>query len=445
MKSAGELAVVIGAGMGGLSAAAALSAYFEKVVVFDRDTLPLSVVSRAGIPQDRHSHGILAGGLQALEALVPGYQRALAGAGAVRIDLFKDFRFERPDVGAMPQRDCGVSILSASRPLIEAVLRQQVLALPNVALRSPCRATAILATGMRPTAEFINEAGDQETIQGDLVVDACGRGALTLALLDQLGWARPMETTVGVDISYTTAIIPWNLDQSRSWRMVVTNAEPPALPSAAFLLPAEEGRCYLTLAEHHASTRPQNWDELLAALRGLKTTTIYDAVYDLAPLDDLSYFVFNDSQWRHFEKLEKLPPGVLPIADSLCRFNPFYGQGMSVAARQAKLLQNVLSRIVIEADQILALQSQFMADVSAVLQLPWMMGVNADFAYRGTRGTPPENYEEGRQFEAALFRAAVADPAVQRALAEVMQLVKPADLLQRPDIKQRIEAHAPST
>jgi hypothetical protein len=133
---------------------------------------------------------------------------------------------------------------------------------------------------------------------------------------------------------------------------------------------------------------------------------------------------------------------VLPVADALCRFNPVYGQGMSVAARQAKLLCGVLDRVAGEADPIAALQTAFMSEVGSLLQAPWNIGVNADFAYPGTRGERPERYEESRQFEAALFRAVVADAVVQRAFSDVLQLVKPFDLLQDADIRQRIEAYA---
>ena len=83
-----------------------------------------------------------------------------------------------------------------------------------------------------------------------------------------------------------------------------------------------------------------------------------------------------------------------------------------------------------------------MTEVGPLLQTPWSMGVNADFAYPGTRGERPERYEESRQFEAALFRAVVADPVVQTAFSDVIQLVKPFELLQGPDIQQRIEAQA---
>lgn len=445
MVHVGQRAVVIGAGVGGLSAAAALSTHFDEVMVVDRDMLPMEPGSRAGVPQDRHPHGILAGGLQALETLLPGYRDALADAGAVSVNLFRDFRFERPDIGSMPQRDCGVTILSASRPLIEVVLRRKVMAISNIDFRSGCRALEIVGSGARPAVRLQERAGVPTLTPADLVIDAGGRGTLTLALLDELGWTKPAETIVGVDISYTSVVLPWAPDEARNWQMAFTDADPPDLPCAAFLLPVEQGCCYLALAEHHAPSRPRNWADLLGTLRRLRTTTIYDTVCNLCPIGDLRHFLLEESRWRHFESLPKLLPGVLPLADSLCRFNPIYGQGMSVAAREAKLLRDVLGQVEGEADPIAALQARFMSNVGALLQFPWAIGVNADFAYRGTRGTLPDGYAEAVAFEAALFRAAAADPIVHRAFSNAMQLLEPFEVLQSPDIKRRIDAHIAAT
>jgi hypothetical protein len=36
------------------------------------------------------------------------------------------------------------------------------------------------------------------------------------------------------------------------------------------------------------------------------------------------------------------PRGLLPIADTICRINPSFGQGMSVAAKEALLLDAIL-------------------------------------------------------------------------------------------------------
>ena len=81
-----------------------------------------------------------------------------------------------------------------------------------------------------------------------------------------------------------------------------------------------------------------------------------------------------------------------------------------------------------------------MTEAASVLETPWIMSTSADLAFPQTRGQRPDNFAEAREFEAALFRAAVADPFVHRAMIEVAQLLQPHQRLHEPDIARRIEA-----
>jgi 2-polyprenyl-6-methoxyphenol hydroxylase-like FAD-dependent oxidoreductase len=140
----GRRAVVIGAGIGGLSAAGALAKYFEQVEILERDGLPVSAGSRSGTPQDRHPHGLLAGGLRALDQIFPGFKSDLAAAGAVPVSFARDVQFEHPEVGVLPKRDFGTSVLCATRPLIELVLRRRAEAVTNIMLRPASRVIGIV-------------------------------------------------------------------------------------------------------------------------------------------------------------------------------------------------------------------------------------------------------------------------------------------------------------
>jgi hypothetical protein len=265
----------------------------------------------------------------------------------------------------------------------------------------------------------------------------------TLALLDSVGWARPVETTVGVDINYTTFVMAQPPANSCESKIIVTLPDPCVSAQAGLIMSIEDGRYFVGIAEHGATERPKTWKEFLSILRQLRTTTIYNEVCNLQPIDGPRHFVFDESRWRHFELLDRLPTGVLPIGDSICRFNPIYGQGQSAAALQAGLLGDALASVASEeVDPIGLLQSRFMANTAQLLETPWNLGVSADFAFPSTRGQRPERYEEGRQFEANLFRAMVADPVVQRAFANVMHLTEGFGSLHDPAIRQRIEAHA---
>src|SRR5260370_6230656 len=55
----GRRAIVIGAGVSGLSAADGLANHFEEVVVLERDELPDGATPRPGPPQGKKAHGVL--------------------------------------------------------------------------------------------------------------------------------------------------------------------------------------------------------------------------------------------------------------------------------------------------------------------------------------------------------------------------------------------------
>lgn len=243
-------AVVIGAGISGLTAAAALAGHFGQVVVLDRDALPPAAAPRAGTPQANHVHGLLAGGLKALEQLLPGIGQDLLRAGALPLNGSLEVRVERPGFDPYPARDLGVTTIAASRALIEFVLRTHVECLPTVKLQSPCRVWSIrfAPDGSRATGVRVDDAdGQPREMNADLVIDASGRGGLTLDLLRAAGRELPPETVIGVDIGYASATyeVPPGID--RPWKGVLTFPQAPQSARGALMLPQEGGLSLLSL------------------------------------------------------------------------------------------------------------------------------------------------------------------------------------------------------
>ena len=294
-RKLGKQAVVIGAGMGGLAAAGALVKYFEWVDILERDRLTGFAASRSGTAQDRHPHGLLVGGLRALDEIFPGYKRDLAAAGAVPVSFAREVQFERPDVGVLPKRDFGISMLCATRPLIELVLRRRAEAVANITLRPATRVTGIVPAaggdGVRGI-RFVNGSERSETLDADLVVDASGRGAPTLTLLAALGWDRPQMTEIGVDLSYNTAVVEMPPNAPAEWKLVLTQPDPPHLALHAVLAPTEDGRWIITIADHSATAWIETWDAFLETSRSLITPTVYNALRYAKPPEGIRHYRF---------------------------------------------------------------------------------------------------------------------------------------------------------
>lgn len=205
----GERAIVVGGGIAGLSAARALSDRFREVVILDRDELPDRATPRPGVPQGRHPHGLLAGGLRALEQLFPGFGNELRKAGAVPIDRGYDILYEIPGQDPWPRTTFDSPTYGLTRPLIELSLSKQLARLTNVKVRGGCRVLNIIGeadTGAATDICYRTSAGKLETLHSDLIIDASGNGTITLEFLKASGRRLPEETSIGVNMRYASAL-----------------------------------------------------------------------------------------------------------------------------------------------------------------------------------------------------------------------------------------------
>jgi 2-polyprenyl-6-methoxyphenol hydroxylase-like FAD-dependent oxidoreductase len=206
----GERAIVVGGGLGSLSAARVLSDRFHQVVILDRDELPDGATPRSSVPQGKHPHALLGGGLKALEQLFPGFGNELSQAGAVPIDPGFDTLYEIAGQDPWPRIKFRWPTYAMSRPLIELTVRRQIKRLTNVKVESGCRVLNIIGesnTGAATGISYRTPDGNVETLQTDLIIDASGNGSLTLEFLKASARHTWRNSTVDPFVTYiiTTA------------------------------------------------------------------------------------------------------------------------------------------------------------------------------------------------------------------------------------------------
>jgi len=434
-------AVVIGAGIGGLTAAGALAGHFDEVTVLERDALPAAASSRAGTPQAHHAHGLLAGGLKALAELFPGIEQDLLRAGALPLNGSLEIRFERPGFDPYPARDLGVATFAASRPLLEFVLRARLERLPTVRLQAPCRVRSIQfkADGSSATGVRVEDAaGETRDLHADLVIDASGRGSLTMDMLRAIGRPAPPETAIGVDIGYASASyeIPPGLD--RSWKGVLTFPKAPQSSRGALMLPQEGGLWLLSLAGRGNDKPPGDAEGFFEFAGHLRTPTIHDAIRGARRVGEIHRFAFPESRWRHFDRVPGFPRGVLPIGDAVCTFNPVYGQGMSVAAQESLLLKRLLAPGPGGTAALSGLTEAYFAALGPILETPWAMAAVPDFIFPQTTGERPADFARVLRMGFAMQRLAARRPDVHKLVIEVQHLLKPRSAYRTPLLMARL-------
>lgn len=413
-------AVVIGASIAGLCAAKALATRFDQVTIVERDTLPDQVAARKGLPQANHVHVLLASGQRAMGKLFPGIDDDLLRAGALPIDPGADmaiYRFGR----VWGKISIGLTILSFSRPLLDHTLRRRLGEVSNVAIRSGVAVSGLAGSGDRVTGVVLD---DGQTLAADLVVDASGRGSRSDRWLQELGFPAPETVEVKIGVGYATRFFKREngfLPEGKGIYVL------PTLPDkhAGLVLPIEDDRWLISVGGWH-SEYPRDEEAMDAFAAALPYPRIHEMLKTCEPIGPLYTHSFPSSKRRYFEKLERVPRGYLATGDSVCSFNPIYGQGMTVAMLDALALLDTTE------------PKEFYRRVAENLKVPWRFAVGGDFAFPETTGPRPRGIKLLNRYSRRLQFVATDDPVVRRAFTSVQHLVAPPSELFKPRILTRV-------
>lgn len=391
----GARAVIVGAGIAGLAAAAVLASFFETVELFDKDELPDTPHPRKGVPQDLQVHTLLKGGELALESLLPGTRAALRAAGATEVRQTEDVSIWERDAWHAT-RDLGHSQLMMSRPAFEQVLRRQVLKLGNVTIHD------------RTSVDTLPDGAD-------LTVIATGRGDRLLADIDV------PETVLGIEVSYSSVRFAKPARFRGEGRFIACIPQPPD-DRYGLVCPVENDEWLITLCSRFDDKVPDDLDGFRAYAAALPIPDIADRLREAVPLTPVRRYRIAEARWRHFERGAALPPRVLPIGDCISSFNPTFGQGMSVATGHAVALRDVLVNWEGSLEGVAAAYLPRAAEVS---RQAWSLAAMVDLEYPRTKGERLPNFDKIVQGTEAMRRAAALHPEVQLLRFEIGNLVKP--------------------
>jgi hypothetical protein len=121
------------------------------------------------------------------------------------------------------------------------------------------------------------------------------------------------------------------------------------------------------------------------------------------------------------------------MGDSICSFNPVFGQGMSVAACEAEALQAALA-----AGDHAGLARRYFRAAARVIDIAWQTAVGADLAIPSVQGERPLPVRLINAYVAKVFDAAQHDAVVAVAFQRVSHLLAEPPSLMRPAIMARV-------
>ncbi|MEW1615904.1 MULTISPECIES: FAD-dependent oxidoreductase [unclassified Streptomyces] len=424
--------MVIGAGFTGLLAARVLAGRFDRVTVLERDELPSGAAHRSGLPQARHPHGMLARGAEIVEALFPGVRAELAAQGAPVFDFGAGFATRLPH-GWAPRCPVGIEVQSFGLVHLEAVLRVRVRALPGVGLRdgfvvdglhlSADRRRAVGVTGHRRA-----DLGHTPVrIAADLVVDASGRRSRLPGWLTAAGLPSPRRSEVPSPLVYSSRLYEVTGDQVPDWSVSFEMTLPPSVRRGGAAVTVDGTHRLVSLvAPGHELPPPRDDEALRRFAASLRSPHFAEVMERGRPVSPVHRCVVGGNRWLRYDRLRPRPGRLLVLGDAFCAFNPVYGQGLTVAALQARLL----ARLLTTAHGPGPLAHRFQRRAARIVLVPWLTATAADAGWSAEPAGRPARM--ARAVLDVVLRRLPDEPGLYARFARVQNMVASPGVLLRP-------------
>jgi 2-polyprenyl-6-methoxyphenol hydroxylase-like FAD-dependent oxidoreductase len=430
-----ERVVIIGGGVGGLTAALAFGRAGHPVTVLERDPLPPTAdaeeaffAERRGAPQVHQTHGFLARLQVLLRERFPDVLADLLAAGGSTLPMTR--HLGEPEPG-----DEDLQVIITRRTTLEWVIRKAAIAQAGVEIRTGTGVAGLMAAppaadGTPVVAGVRLEDGTE--LSADLVIAATGRRGDVPGWLGQLG-VDVAETVHESGLMYLT----------RWYRTPAVEVPHDAklggdLGFVKFLgIPGDGGTLSVTLAVRTADTDLRlalsDADRFDRACQLLPGPDLFFADGPMEPIGGVRPMTGLLNRLRRFLDEDGRPTvhGFHAIGDAHTTTNPLYGRGCSLAAVQAALLLDAATAHPGDpAARSVAYESACAREVE-----PWfdasvqMDRMGADPSGRGGFGGGGSDDPAARGI-AAVFAASATDPILGRALARFMNLLTtPAELM----------------
>ncbi|MBW4524747.1 MAG: monooxygenase [Phormidium tanganyikae FI6-MK23] len=387
-------AIVIGGSLAGLLTARVLAEQFDRVLIVDRDQLPVTPEPRRGVPQSVQPHVLFSKGYQILEELFPGIGKAMGAAGAIRFDWGRDFQyFQQGNWMPTTETETGVESYTCTRPLLESTIRQRVRQLPNVEFLTGQRVIGL--SGDRNSIQGI-KLRDGEEYSAQLVVDASGRSTQTPQWLQDLGCTPPTATVIDPQLGYATRRYRIPIELQPKGKIVLISQVPPNQPRLGYLAAVEQQEWIATLGGYGQDYPPIEEQGFLKFAQSLPDPTFHNAIAQAEPCSEIRAHRATANRLYHYEDI-RLPDGLIAIGDSVCALCPVYGQGMTVSAMSAILLSRWLSQPKQQRSKVLN-GANFQKQLAQSNAFPWSLATGFDSKFPTTKGAIAPNWA-GKLFQ----------------------------------------------
>jgi hypothetical protein len=263
-----------------------------------------------------------------------------------------------------------------------------------------------------------------------LVVDAMGRGSRTPTFLKSLGYGRPIEDEVVMRLAYSSQLL--RIPPGMHKELLVLVGPVPGRLTGMALFTYENNTWMLTVIGLMGHEPPADTAGMLSFIEDFTPPEVLSALQCAEPLGEVSRYRTPSSRWRRYDKMRRFPAGLLVFGDAICSFNPIYGQGMTVAALQAMVLNRCLRQGAAR------LADRFFPAAAKPIGVAWQLAVGGDLSLPEVEGPRPLSVRLTNRYVDRVQAAAETDTLIAEHFLKVAGFSKPPASLMHPAVMMRV-------
>ncbi|PEO30474.1 NAD(P)/FAD-dependent oxidoreductase [Bacillus toyonensis] len=416
-------AIVICGSMAGKFAAKALSTSFKEVIILEVGDKWDGKASRKRVPQSDHPHVLLKGGEKAIEELFPTITNELIKAGSIINNFTRDLKWHQ--FGLWKQPFIGeVHMIQQSRPLLEWHIQKRIDQISNITITYKTLVNGLLVDGKLNKVCGVKvkylETGMQEEVHADIVIDASGFGSKSMEWLREYE-IEVQEEKVRIDLFYATKMFQLKENEELDCCNMLMSPSFPENPYGVLIQTIEDNRYFVTFSGYANEKAPQTDDEFYDFAENLSISNVTDFLNKAEGITDIKTYKIPYQVRRRFDLVNNVPEGLLVVGDAQCRFDPVFGQGVSVAAMEAHQLQLLLqSRKQLDK----TFTQQFYKKTADIIEIPWDMTTTEISRHPQLKRELTTKQKFQLWYTKQIYRLSASDSDVYIRLVRVMNLIR---------------------
>ncbi|MEC2474193.1 NAD(P)/FAD-dependent oxidoreductase [Bacillus thuringiensis] len=416
-------AIVIGGSMAGKFAAKALSTSFKEVIIIEAGERWDGKSSRKRVPQSNHPHVLLKGGENAIEELFPNITNELIEAGSIINNFTRDLKWHQ--FGLWKQPFIGeVHMIQQSRPLLEWHIQKRIHQISNITIKYETLVKGLLVDAKLNKVCGVKvkylETDTQEEVHADLVVDASGFGSKSIEWLREYE-IEVKEEKVRIDLFYATKMFKLKENEELDCCNMLMSPSFPDNPYGVLIQTIEDNRYFVTFSGYANEKAPQTDDEFYDFAENLSISNVTDFLNKAEGITDIKTYKIPYQVRRRFDLVNNVPEGLLVVGDAQCRFDPVFGQGVSVAAMEAHQLQLLLQGRK-QLDKTFT--QQFYKKTANIIETPWDMTTTEISRHPQLKRELTTKQKFQLWYTKQIYRLSASNSDVYIRLVRVMNLIR---------------------